>query len=194
MMTEILIFPRNGVSSLPDAAAWPFHEADWPVDWSWGERSRVEEDESWLQLIPYLLLANNEGQLWAYRRCGGDRRLDGSFSCGVGGHVDRGDQRSTLGQTAQAALLREADEELGVDLSAVTMAPAAWLYEGRTPVGRVHLGLVYVSRWLHARPPDPVQGETLEGQGFMPPVAISKDRRFELWSRLAAGFASRNPI
>ncbi len=193
-MTEVLIFPRKSVSSLPDAEAWPFHEADWPVDWSWGERSRVEEDESWLQLIPYLLLANKEGQLWAYRRCGGDRRLDGSFSCGVGGHVDREDERATLGETAWTALLREVREELGADLSTLSMNPVAWLYEGRSPVGRVHLGLIYVARWPLAPPPEPTHGEALEGQGFMPSGAIAEDRRFELWSRLAAGFVNRNPI
>jgi len=189
-MTEILVFPRESIFRLPEAGTRPFHETGWPAGWSWGERARMEEDENWLQLIPYLILVEGKESLWVYRRCGGDRRLDGSFSCGVGGHVEREDEKATLEETARAALLRETSEELAVDLSGVSMEPVAWLYEGRSPVGRVHLGLIYIVRWLMEEPPIPVEGEALEGQGFMLADGIAEDRRFELWSRLAAGFVS----
>ena len=89
---------------------------------------------------------------------------------------------------AAAALVRELAEELGWAVDPAGLTPAAWLYEGHSAIGRVHLGLIYVLDWTAPAPPRPVPGEPLADRGFLPPAAIAADGRFELWSRLAAAW------
>jgi predicted NUDIX family phosphoesterase len=186
-MSDILVFPRAAFDPLPDAGAWPVD--DLPEGAAWRPRAAVEHDERWLQPIPYLLLLDRLGHAWCYRRCGGDARLDGRRSCGLGGHVERIDAAGDLARTLANALRRELTEELGLAPERLPEArPHAWLYEGRTAVGRVHLGVVYTAVWTHADPPEPPPGEPLEGLGFRRLAEIAGDARFELWSRLAADY------
>lgn len=179
----ILVFHKHDWPHLPEAATWPL--AAWPQRWHWHSRAHAETDESRLQLIPYLLLENAAGQLWTYRRKGGDPRVQARFSCGVGGHVDFEDARESLAETAAVALQRELAEEL-VAPDCSPPEPCAWLYEHHSAIGRTHLGLIYRARWLGAAPPRTAPDEALEAQGFMAAEAIAADPRFELWSRLAA--------
>ncbi|MBI4743169.1 MAG: hypothetical protein HY777_16810, partial [Betaproteobacteria bacterium] len=60
--------------------------------------------------------------------------------------------------------------------------------EGHSPIGRVHLGVLFIAGWAAAAPPTPPPGEAPIGIGFLPPPAIAADARFELWSQLAAEF------
>lgn len=186
---RILVIPRAALPGLPQAAAWPW--SAWPParTWAWRARPRAETDESHLQLIPYVVLRNRSGQLWHYRRAGGDPRLQERLSCGLGGHVERCDARADLLATALAAARRELREELGETAEDLRLGPpAAWIHEGLTAVGRVHIGWLYVVAWEAPAPPQPAPGQPLEGCGFVSPAAVCADGRFELWSRLAARF------
>src|SRR2546427_10077427 len=55
-------------------------------------RAGVEEDPSFKQIIPYLLV-RHRGRLFLVQRSteGGETRLHGKYSIGVGGHINRGD-------------------------------------------------------------------------------------------------------
>lgn len=189
----ILTVPRTQVRSLPESGCWSASELDFLQPPLWQPRTQVEHDERYLQPIVYLVLLNPTGQAWCYQRRGGDGRLDGRWSCGVGGHVDAADAPSGStfdpATTLECALLREAHEELGV--VAADLPSLQWrglIYEGLSAVGRVHVGLLYTARWLHATPPVPRADEKLVGQGFMDLTTVSSDLRFELWSRLAGQF------
>lgn len=153
----------------------------------------MEHNEDYLQVVTYLLLHNAAGQVWCYQRAGGDDRLDGGYSCGVGGHVDYGDNDTRSPPdplyTLHCALLREVKEELGA--SAADMGRLRFrslIYEGLSAVGRVHLGVLYTTQWLPQQPPQPVAGEKLLGLGFRDLHDIAVDQRFELWSRLSAQY------
>ena len=159
----------------------------------WRVRAEVEHDESVLQPIAYLVLRNTQGQVWCYQRAGGDARVDGRWSCGVGGHVDAPDAtgRSSFDPeaTLRRALLRELAEELqgsADDLQDLRLQ--GLIYEGLSAIGRVHLGVLYTAQWRNASPPQPRPGETLRAQGFMDLSAVACDLRFELWSQLAAQY------
>lgn len=191
-LPEVLVTARACFADLPEAAAWPFERTDWTGMLEWRQRAQAEADQSVLQLIPYLLLHDGQGRYWCYQRTGGDPRLEGARSCGVGGHVDRSDERLEAEATLRQALLREVREELDTDLSEHITDPIAWLYEGNTPVGRVHIGVVYTLQWPWAQPPVPARGEALRALGFLPLTAIAADARFELWSRLAAAYLLEN--
>lgn len=210
-MPHILTLPRAQAPALPESGCWPVQNLDFLQQAVWQSRASAEHDEAWLQPIAYLLLMNASGQLWCYQRTGGDARLDRRCSCGVGGHVDWQDAQPPLERhvidscqrisskgyrpisfinpepTLQRTLLREVAEELGAsaaDLGQITFH--GLIYEGLSPVGCVHLGVLFAAQWLPEPPPRPVAGEALLGLGFQPASAIANNTRFELWSRLAA--------
>ena len=189
-MTRVLVVPRAALGPLPERGAWALTYSRDGLPGLWLERDRAETDEDFLQLIPYALLSDASGHLWCYERLGGDTRVRHRRSCGVGGHVDEADQAGGLLATAAAALRRELAEELGWAPDRDRLHPAAWLYEGESAIGRVHLGLIYTLDWDRLEPPTPAPGEPLGPLGFLPARAIAADDRFELWSRLAAGWAA----
>ncbi len=214
-MPHILTLPRAQAPALPESGCWPVASLDFLQAAVWQDRAQAEHDEAWLQPIPYLVLRNPAGQLWCYQRSGGDARLDGRCSCGVGGHVDLQDAEPALQDinfdsfsrmpdvgcrpissinpqlTLQRALLREIAEELGAaaaDLGPLTLH--GLIYEGLSAVGRVHLGVLFGAQWLPEQAPQPVAGEALRGLGFQDASSIANNPQFELWSRLAARYLS----
>jgi len=230
-MPLILTVPRTCTPTLPLEGCWPVADWGFLAHASWLERAQAEHDERYLQLIPYLLLHDASGQLWCYQRSGGDARLQGRCSCGVGGHVDAedaladdaggaanasgagtscsavdssqcmSDLRSkpisldAVQATLQRALLRELAEELGAhatDLADLHLH--GLIFEGHTPVGRVHLGVLYSARWLPAAAPQPPAHEALRSLGWRAAPAVAADPAFERWSQLsAAHWASEAP-
>lgn len=185
-LEEIMVFPRRLFPDLPQEGTWLITQ--WPEEFAWRSRAEVERDEQWLQPIPYLLISLPSGEVWCYRRVGGDGRLYGASSCGVGGHVEPVDLREDLPQTLATAARREVGEELLNADHLPALAARAWLYEGRSDVGRVHIGVIFHALWRHDDPPAPAPDEALEPLGFLDPATIAGDSSFELWSRLAARF------
>src|SRR5215510_9111951 len=102
-------------------------------------RPDAEHDPSWKQVIPYLAL-RDRGRLFLMRRtrAGGDARLHDRWSIGVGGHVHPVDGDPVAG------LLREWREELDAEWLPEPQ-PLGLLNDDSTPVGRVHIGLIYVA-------------------------------------------------
>lgn len=184
----ILVVAAPDCAPLTGRESTPWGEAAPPVAWQFRPRAAVEEDEAWLQIIPYVVLRDGRGAVWAYARQGGDGRLLGRRSVGVGGHIEEADQRPTLLATARACARRELAEELTrPEAARLDPQPSGWIHERETAIGRVHLGLVFAARWTAPEPPQPKPGEPLAAIGFLPPAAVRADDRFERWSRLAVG-------
>jgi hypothetical protein len=108
-------------------------------------------------------------------------------SVGVGGHVDCEDDRGALLPTLRAALVRELGEELQEFPRQLTAGaqPIAWISEADSPVGLVHVGLVFAIPWLMDKPPRPRRGEALEPLGFVDPATVTTAAGYERWSVLA---------
>jgi predicted NUDIX family phosphoesterase len=146
----------------------------------------VEGDAAWQQPIAYCLLRRG-ALVWTYRRRGGDGRLDGRASAGVGGHVDAGDGAGVdaAAPTPLSVIIAAARRELAEELvapPALDPKPLAWIHEHDSPVGLVHVGLVCVAEWPAGHEPRVRRGERLESLGFR---ALPLGVDFERWSLLA---------
>jgi predicted NUDIX family phosphoesterase len=144
-------------------------------------RSEVEQDPSWKQLIPYVVLRDGERLFLMQRtRAGGDARLHERYSIGIGGHLNPGD-RDALG-----GLRREWHEEI----EAAFMPEFRFLgllNDDEDPVGAVHLGLVYAAdaanRPVSVRETDKLRGSFAEVEDVR---RVYDD--LETWSQLVFDF------
>jgi predicted NUDIX family phosphoesterase len=104
-------------------------------------RSQVEQDESVKQIIPYVCIRCGESYVLLQRtNKQSEARLHNKFSLGIGGHINDAEQASP--DLVDAGLQRELSEEITLT-GGYTLKPLGIIYDATTPVGRVHLGVVY---------------------------------------------------
>ena len=106
------------------------------------DRPAAEEDPSYKQIIPYVVLTQ-KGRVFSTRRLnkGGESRLHGKLSIGIGGHinpVDETDRRSVL----MKGLERELEEEVYIQRRG-ELVPRGFINDDGNGVGAVHLGLCF---------------------------------------------------
>jgi len=146
-------------------------------------RSEVEEDPSWKQIIPYVVI-RSRGSVFCYTRGSsqGEARLHRLRSLGVGGHVAEADADGRHGFDAyDAAMRRELDEEVDVR-SRGAMSLAGLINDDSTPVGSVHLGVVHVFD-LENPLAEPREAGLADAR-FAPIAELANMRdEFETWSR-----------
>ena len=156
----------------------------------WKERSVVEKDSTIKQLIPYVLVENNQNGFACYQRHGHEKRLLGVFSCGVGGHVEECDKGNNLQETLENGMFRELNEEFtDFDKSKCDISYQGIIIENKTEVGLSHVGIVYHCKLkkgvvFHAA------SELLNLQYFS--LDDLRTMRTELWSQLALSLEVNN--
>jgi len=111
------------------------------------DRSQVEIDPALKHLATYAVL-RCDGRIFTYRRTsgGGEGRLYGKRSIGVGGHVNPcdGDPSATgMLSVFDTAAEREVAEEIRIH-SAYSKSLIGYINDDSNDVGRVHFGVVYV--------------------------------------------------
>lgn len=111
------------------------------------QRESAETDETLRQIIPYVVLVNDNDEVLTYSRTkeAGEARLHGNWSIGFGGHVDLEDvvfENSVidLGATVSLACKRELQEELALSIHASRTHSAGFILDNSDEVGRVHAG------------------------------------------------------
>lgn len=101
-------------------------------------RCEAELNSAFKQIIPYIILMNMDGRIFTTLRLGGDERIKGQHSIGLGGHMDGGEDVLT-------ALYRELKEEVGLTEADVTdIRLSGYIYSSKTEVDSVHVGAVYL--------------------------------------------------
>ena len=104
-------------------------------------RSDVEQDETVKQIIPYVCIRCGDSYVLLQRTSKqSEARLHNKFSLGIGGHIN--DAEQSAADLVDAGLQRELSEEISLT-SGYTLTPLGVIYDSTTPVGRVHLGVVY---------------------------------------------------
>ena len=144
-------------------------------------RPEMETDPAYKQIITYVLVTRGaEAFVMQRLKKGGEQRLHGLLSLGVGGHIDPVDEAE--GSALTAGLRREVDEEVAVERAA-SLTPLGVINNDRDEVGRVHLGFLFR---LEAEGAVTVrETEKLSGS-FMPIAALPALRdKMEGWSQIA---------
>jgi predicted NUDIX family phosphoesterase len=107
------------------------------------KRKEAESNPAYKQLIPYALL-HCENEVFVYRRGKllAEKRLLGSYSVGVGGHISVRDS-GLFSTTYEDGLKREINEEVIIE-SPYTQRIVVLLNDDSNDVGKVHFGIVHV--------------------------------------------------
>ncbi len=183
---RVFVVPRHAA---PDAAAWYGLRTDGLAtfvatverDGRYEPRSLMERDPSFKQIIPYLVLRDGPRYFLMQRtNAGGDVRLHGRYSIGVGGHLNPGDG-GLLG-----GLNREWSEELVADF-VPDFQLVALLNDDTTAVGAVHLGAVYAAD-AAGRPVAIHETDKLTGAFAEREEVAAVKERLETWSALVFDF------
>lgn len=157
---------------------------------SFRPRSEVETDPAFKQLIPYVVLRHRD-QLFQYRRGSGgtEKRLEALRSVGIGGHISEQDAAGP-GNWYTNGMRREVGEEVTIGCP-YTERLLGFINDDRTPVGRVHLGVVHV--FDLESPAARSNEDALADGGFVPLDQLSDDRgQFETWSQFVLDLLQKN--
>jgi len=149
----------------------------------WGEfrsRDAVEQDPSWLQLIPYVALTSSARILLLERLpTQGEPRLHRLRSIGVGGHVNP--EPPGAEPLLVRGLRREIAEEISLDAE-VSPELLGFIRDDSNDVGRVHFGIA--CRVDLPRPVDVRETDRMTGRWVPLDEVGEREERLESWSRI----------
>lgn len=143
-------------------------------------RPEAEQDPSYRQVIPYVaILRGDEAFVTKRLSKGGEARLHGQLSLGVGGHINETDRAG--GSWLMNCLRREIGEEVAMD-DFGTLTLRGLINDDANAVGSVHLGFFFTLTTAGAV--SVRETEKLEG-GFVPVSSLpALAPRMETWSQI----------
>ncbi|PTI48089.1 NUDIX domain-containing protein [Staphylococcus succinus] len=109
-------------------------------------RGDMEEDPTYKQLISYCILENEHDEILVYERLsgGGESRLHGQSSIGVGGHMNDVLGAESINEVLRINAQRELEEEVGLpDHKSQNLTYIGFINDDTNEVGEVHLGVVF---------------------------------------------------
>jgi len=114
-----------------------------------GPRNILENDFSFRQIIPYIIIKKNNLIAAYYRGSkGGEKRLHGRLSIGFGGHISIADliiQENTINvnQTIENSAIREIREEIK-NINVIKKSLVGFIKNNEEDVSKVHFGVVEI--------------------------------------------------
>lgn len=154
-----------------------------PEQMSFRPRDQVEQDPSFKQLIPYVILKHGDSLFQYTRGKGqGEGRLHAKRSVGIGGHISAEDAEGSV-HVYDEGMRRELDEEVIVE-SAYRERCVGLINDDLTEVGKVHLGVVHIFE-MESPAVRPRENDIQEA-GFRPLAEIRANlATFETWSKIS---------
>ncbi len=146
-------------------------------------RWQVEQDSSWKQVIPYVVMETEE-RIMAAKRLKGDPRLVGGYTVGMGGHINPEDGEEPI----ETCIRRELEEETTFnweqDLSGYQIHPVSFV-NVRNEVSLMH---ICIPVRLQVRNHEAIkirETEKLEGVWMEKSNLDVLDGKLEGWSEIA---------
>jgi predicted NUDIX family phosphoesterase len=154
------------------------------ASYSFRSRAVVEEDPSFKQIIPYVIVRHDASYLLIRRtNRQTESRLHGKYSLGIGGHINDSERCAAGQNILNAGLERELAEEVKLLGRRRAMDLVGLISDDSTAVGQVHLGLVYL---LETDTPEYAVQEPELMTAEWAPVELLRQRlpQMETWSQL----------
>lgn len=143
-------------------------------------RTEAEERPDYKQIIPYVILTRgDEVFVTARLNKGGESRLHGKISIGIGGHINPTDSADDL---LMSGLWREIHEEVSIKEHG-DLISCGFINDDSNSVGSVHLGACFkleVNGDVFVR-----ETEKLEGMWMTVPELRNNYERMETWTQIA---------
>lgn len=158
----------------------------------WMRRADAEINPEYKQPIAYSTIINPIlKKVFAYQRSKQDKdypekRLQGKWSWGVGGHIEKLDTNSK--NPIEASFLRELGEEVEIPEKIQDIRVLGYVNDDKDDVGKVHFGILYVVETDSAEilPKDPEIAEgRLRTLSELEEICSSPDFIIEGWSKIA---------
>lgn len=158
------------------------------------ERSRIEDDPEYKQPIGYSIIVNPLlKQVFVYQRGVEDtkyheKRLQGKWSWGVGGHITQSDIKTE--NPIYGNIFRELKHEIGIRKIGIQnpyLTLLGYINNDTDDVGKVHFGMVYIVE-INSRNIKPKSPEIKEGQlrklEELEKICLSPEFIVEEWSKI----------
>ncbi len=173
----------------------PHHEVDYEArvlkNFTYIKRGLAEQDSSYKQPIGYSIIVNPVSKkIFAYQRSShdakyGEKRLQGKWSWGVGGHIDKIDTESS--NPINASVLRELSEEVELGGKAVPKV-LGYINDDATEVGSVHFGIVNIfetdSKAVKPKD-DEIDNGGMRSIEELEKICASPEFKVEEWSKIS---------
>lgn len=155
-------------------------------------RGAAENNPGFKQPIAYSMIVNKDLKtVFAFKRASRDKdyvesRLQGKWSWGVGGHIERCDI-ATGENVIIKSRLRELGEEVDIQGS-VEPRVLGYINDETNPVGQVHFGVLYAivtdARVVEPKDPEIAKGK-MEDIGQLEILIATPEVTVENWSQIA---------
>lgn len=152
-------------------------------------RGDAEENTNYKQPIPYAVI-KRENLLYGYTRLegGGETRLHGKISLGLGGHMNPIDDTVDFGELILANLDRELEEEVSItspntDNVQMTLNIIGLINDDKEDVGKVHIGILAFIELPEDAEVTVNETEQLEGKWFTKEELLENYDKLENWSK-----------
>jgi len=155
------------------------------------KRRLAEKDPTYKQPISYSIIVNPTlKQVFAYQRSARDskyseKRLQGKWSWGIGGHIEKFDTQN--GNPIHTSMLRELKEEVEIN-GTIKPKILGYINNDSDEVGKVHFGILYVieTNAKIVKPKDPeIDNGKLRPIRELKKTCSSPEFTLEEWSRIS---------
>ena len=148
-------------------------------------RSKVEQDPTYKQIIPYLIFTHDD-KFFVMRRKNdaSEVRLQNKFSLGIGGHIKKEDlKRTNIIEWAEREFHEEVEYKGNFEIE-----PIGILNDESNAVGQVHTGFVFLLRGEHNN--IKIKDEHKEGMLVTLEECKALYNQMENWSQIVIDYLS----
>ena len=142
----------------------------------------AEEDTNYKQIIPYTILSH-KNKIFCYQRTpkGTENRLHNKYSLGIGGHINKADEKDKT-KIIETAMKRELNEEIQLEGNFDSKIIIGYINKETGIVEKVHFAIVYLIKLENEK--IKIKEQKLANGKFMNIKEIEKKKNLlEDWSQ-----------